>query len=153
MTKGTLNLISALETYVRSQINVADNQELVFDFKAGRGDYGPSATLDIVPAGLKAVAASDALMSKAAPSKDEKAVAAITSAPAAAVAAAKPNITATPEARTEPKAEPVSQPVAKPSFNIGKKPEPVAEPKAEAEAENQEDEGASLDDRGNSMTW
>ena len=49
----TLNqdeILVAIETYVRSQINIADNQEISIDLKAGRGENGYSATLDIRPA-------------------------------------------------------------------------------------------------------
>jgi len=37
----------AVETYVRSQIAIAENQTLTVDFTAGRGPNGLSATLDI----------------------------------------------------------------------------------------------------------
>lgn len=49
----TLNqdeILTAIETYVRSQINIADNQEIAIDLKAGRGENGYTATLDIRPA-------------------------------------------------------------------------------------------------------
>lgn len=49
----TLNqeeIVDAIEDYVRSQITIADNQKIDIDFKAGRGDNGVSATLDIRPA-------------------------------------------------------------------------------------------------------
>ena len=52
----TLNqdeILAALESYVRSQITVAEDQTIVFDLKAGRGEHGFSATLDIVPANVK----------------------------------------------------------------------------------------------------
>lgn len=55
----TLNheeILTALDTYVRSQINIADNQEIEIDMKAGRGDNGYSATLDIVQSKSKAPA-------------------------------------------------------------------------------------------------
>lgn len=39
----------ALVTYVRGQINLNDDQEIGIDFKAGRGDNGYTATLDIRP--------------------------------------------------------------------------------------------------------
>lgn len=38
---------AALEVYVRSQINIADNQEFSIDFNAGRAPNGPTATIDI----------------------------------------------------------------------------------------------------------
>ncbi|MCA8869074.1 MAG: hypothetical protein KDA67_10520 [Rhodobacteraceae bacterium] len=51
----TLNqdeILTAIENYVRSQINIADNQRSEIDLKAGRGEYGFTATLDIVPADM-----------------------------------------------------------------------------------------------------
>lgn len=48
----TLNqdeIMQALDVYVRTQINIALNQKVVIDLKAGRGENGYSATLDIVP--------------------------------------------------------------------------------------------------------
>jgi hypothetical protein len=41
-------IIKALDTYVRSQINIAQDQDIIIDLKAGRGENGYSATLDIV---------------------------------------------------------------------------------------------------------
>lgn len=49
----TLNqdeIIDAVKAYVRSQINIASNQDIVIDLRAGRGENGFTATLDIVPA-------------------------------------------------------------------------------------------------------
>ena len=43
-------IMSALESYVRNQITVNANQKIVIDLKAGRGENGFSATLDIQPA-------------------------------------------------------------------------------------------------------
>lgn len=40
-------ILEALEAYVRDQINISANQEIKIDLKAGRGDNGFSATLDI----------------------------------------------------------------------------------------------------------
>lgn len=37
----------AIDAYVRSQISINDDQEVVIELKAGRGDNGFSATLDI----------------------------------------------------------------------------------------------------------
>lgn len=39
----------ALDNFVRSRISVSDGQDIVFDLKAGRGDNGFTATLEIVP--------------------------------------------------------------------------------------------------------
>ena len=50
----TLNqdeIFSALDAYVRSQISVKDGMEISIDMKAGRGENGYSATIDIVPEG------------------------------------------------------------------------------------------------------
>lgn len=47
----TLNhdeILKALDIYVRSQINIAQDQDIIIDLKAGRGENGYSATLDIV---------------------------------------------------------------------------------------------------------
>jgi len=38
---------AALEVYVKSQINIAENQEFSIDFNAGRSPNGPTATIDI----------------------------------------------------------------------------------------------------------
>lgn len=49
----TLNqdeIFVAIEQYVRAQITVNDDQEIDIDLKAGRGENGHSATLDIRPA-------------------------------------------------------------------------------------------------------
>lgn len=40
-------ILEALESYVRDQITIASNQEIKIDLKAGRGENGFSATLDI----------------------------------------------------------------------------------------------------------
>ena len=40
-------IISALEQYVRSQISIKTGQTIVIDLKAGRGENGFSANLDI----------------------------------------------------------------------------------------------------------
>lgn len=48
----TLNqdeIVAAVVAYVHGQINVAANQKIEVDFKAGRGDNGITATLDIRP--------------------------------------------------------------------------------------------------------
>lgn len=42
-------IVSAIETYVRGQITITDNQEIAIELKAGRGENGFSATLDIRP--------------------------------------------------------------------------------------------------------
>ena len=47
----TLNheeILKALDIYVRSQINIAQDHDIIIDLKAGRGENGYSATLDIV---------------------------------------------------------------------------------------------------------
>ena len=52
----TLNeneITAAVEAYVHTQINVAEDQELTIEFTAGRGANGLTATLDIAAAGSK----------------------------------------------------------------------------------------------------
>lgn len=147
---------TSIQNYVRSQINVADNQDIVIDLKAGRGENGFSANLDIVPANMaKSVTITADTVevpskaktpepkptkqaTKAKPStfKEEDAVAAISS---------------TPEDRKEP--EEKEEKVAKPSFNLtakaGGAEGTITATPIEEEAD---DAGSSLDDRGNSMT-
>jgi len=132
----TLNhdeIVSALQTYVRSQITVAEDQDIVIDLKAGRGDNGFSATLDIVPAGMSRSTAPEPK-----PVTQTKPVATPASKPAA--------ITSTPEDRKDPADEPKAEPEkpkpaakAKPTFGI-KKAEPKAEPEPVAD-EPEEDDG------------
>lgn len=50
ITLNEAEIMNALEIYVRSQINIARNQRISIDLKAGRGDNGYSATLEILPA-------------------------------------------------------------------------------------------------------
>lgn len=40
----------ALRNYVNEQVNIREGHEIVIDLKAGRGENGFSATIDIVPA-------------------------------------------------------------------------------------------------------
>ena len=137
----TLNhdeIVSALQTYVRSQITVAEDQDIVIDLKAGRGDNGFSATLDIVPAGLSRSTAPEPK-----PVTQPKPVATPASKPAA--------ITSTPEDRKDPADEPEAEPEtvkpkpaakAKPTFGIKKaepkaEPEPVADEPEEADGESE----------------
>ena len=47
ITLNQAEIEDAIETYVRNQITIADNQEIVMDFKAGRSDAGYTVTLDI----------------------------------------------------------------------------------------------------------
>ena len=57
----TLNhdeILEALDAYVRTQIAIAPGQQVAIDLKAGRGENGFSATLDIVPAKAAPVAES-----------------------------------------------------------------------------------------------
>lgn len=42
---------AALRKYVNEQVNIRDGHEITIDLKAGRGENGFSATIDIVPAG------------------------------------------------------------------------------------------------------
>ena len=104
----TLNqdeIFSALDAYVRSQISVKDGMEISIDMKAGRGENGYSATIDIVPEGT----------AKAAP--------ATTAAPASkGNPFAKPAAAAT--ASVEPSTEETTSPTEEPLA-------PVEEPAAE----------------------
>jgi hypothetical protein len=43
-------ILSALELFVRNQIAIKDTQKIIIDLKAGRGENGFSANLDIVSA-------------------------------------------------------------------------------------------------------
>lgn len=47
-------ILDALEDYVRSKISISESQKIIFDLKAGRGENGFTATLDIVANGSKA---------------------------------------------------------------------------------------------------
>ena len=40
-------ILAAIDAYVRTQVNIADNQTISVDMKAGRGEHGFSATLEI----------------------------------------------------------------------------------------------------------
>ena len=42
---------TALRRYVNDQVNIREGHEITIDLKAGRGENGFSATIDIVPAG------------------------------------------------------------------------------------------------------
>lgn len=51
----TLNqdeILEAVKSYVRGQINIAANQDILIELRATRGETGFTATLDIVPAKL-----------------------------------------------------------------------------------------------------
>lgn len=109
---------------------MADNQDIVIDMKAGRGENGFSATLDIVPAGMNGKATPMTTESKAA---------------AEPKAETKANISSTPENRKEPETKSVSKPT------FGKKAEAQPEPDPVVTGPDEEDTGSSLDDRGNTM--
>lgn len=49
LTLNEEEIKDAIIAYVRSQINIANNQHIEVDMKVGRGDNGYSATLDICP--------------------------------------------------------------------------------------------------------
>lgn len=112
----TLNqeeILEALETYVRGQIAIADNQKIDIDLKAGRGDNGYSATLDIrnaAPApksnATRSVSAPDeekepGATALGAPAVEEEAAAAIPNAPADDSEEAPAAETETPAAETQ----------------------------------------------------
>ena len=42
---------TAIKNYVNQQVNIREGQEITIDLKAGRGENGFSATIDIVPEG------------------------------------------------------------------------------------------------------
>lgn len=50
ITLNQTEIETALRRYVNDQVNVKDGNEIVIDLKAGRGDNGFSAIIDIVPA-------------------------------------------------------------------------------------------------------
>lgn len=50
ITLNQAEIETALRRYVNDQVNVKDGNEIVIDLKAGRGDNGFSAIIDIVPA-------------------------------------------------------------------------------------------------------
>lgn len=116
-------MLTAIETFVRSQIVVSQNQKITIELKAGRGENGYSAILDIVPS---------------------KATTRSTPAPGAVNTPTKAAITETPEDRKEPSdeveakrkaaAEAASKTARKSAFTL-KDEEPEAE-EVTAEAED-----------------
>lgn len=52
ITMNQEEIVEAVKAYVYRQIRVNEDQDITIDFKAGRGENGISATLDIVPAAL-----------------------------------------------------------------------------------------------------
>lgn len=48
ITLNEAEIVDAIQDYVRKQINISDGRDIEVDLKAGRGDNGFSATLDIV---------------------------------------------------------------------------------------------------------
>ena len=115
----TLNqdeIFAALDAYVREQISVKDGMEVAIDMKAGRGENGYSATIDIVPAGT----------AKATP------VAPVASAPAAATPVKTSNPFAKPSQATAPVSAPVT-PAEEPEAQISANPEDRQDPNQEAE--------------------
>lgn len=76
ITLNQTEILTALEAYVRSQVNIAENHKAVIELKAGRVD-GYTATLDIVPDG-------SVLLIKTTPVYREPAAEAAPVAPAAA---------------------------------------------------------------------
>ena len=51
ITLNQTEIETALRRYVNDQVNVREGHEITIDLKAGRGENGFSATIDIVPAG------------------------------------------------------------------------------------------------------
>ena len=50
ITLNQTEIETALRRYVNDQVNIREGHEIVIDLKAGRGENGFSATIDIVPA-------------------------------------------------------------------------------------------------------
>ncbi len=55
ITLNETELMEALENYVRSQITISDDQDIKIELRAGRGENGFTATLDIVSSKAKPV--------------------------------------------------------------------------------------------------
>lgn len=56
ITLDQTEIEAALRRYVEEQVNIREGNEISIDLKAGRGENGFSATIDIQPAGTKAAA-------------------------------------------------------------------------------------------------
>lgn len=116
----TLNqdeIFSALDAYVRSQISVKDGMEISIDMKAGRGENGYSATIDIVPEGTAKAAAATAPISKGNPFAKPATAASTTpvetpaeETPVEEASALVEEATQEPEAPAEEGAEPATKP-------------------------------------------
>lgn len=50
ITLNQTEIETALRRYVNDQVNIREGHEIIIDLKAGRGENGFSATIDIVPA-------------------------------------------------------------------------------------------------------
>ena len=50
ITLNQTEIETALRRYVNEQVNIREGHEVIIDLKAGRGENGFSATIDIVPA-------------------------------------------------------------------------------------------------------
>lgn len=50
ITLNQTEIETALRRYVNEQVNIREGHEIIIDLKAGRGENGFSATIDIVPA-------------------------------------------------------------------------------------------------------
>ena len=139
----TLNqeeILEALDTYVRSQITISENQEISIDLKAGRGENGFTATLDIRPASTATL-----VRARSAELRDSDMTANTmtnggdpgTKLPAAE--APKETVKETVKEGARDAAETTSKPTASKFAGIGKKtataPVPDPEPEATAEAE------------------
>lgn len=115
--KITLNqeeIHQAVEAYVRSQINIAQNQEVAIDFTAGRGPDGLTATLDIRTIQVAAPVVAPVAVAAAQPTRramPARAPAAATE-PAAEPVLAQAVMSPVTEAPTEPVAETEPEQVA-----------------------------------------
>ena len=140
----TLNhdeILEALDAYVRTQIAIAPGQQVTIDLKAGRGENGFSATLDIVPVSRKT-------------SVSEERMAAAYCEPDAPVETPKATGNTInpvkPAALSAPKASPFGKPKAvekalEPEVEVGT-PEEATEPTQEAQEEDPAPEIPNEDD-------
>lgn len=130
----TLNhdeILEALDAYVRTQIAIAPGQQVTIDLKAGRGENGFSATLDIVPA-----ARSKTVIP--APSQSTSQSLGCSDAPGGQ------NLISPPAALTAPKSNPFAKAAAKSQPETQEAPETAEEGDLEAdEAETQQEATAA----------
>lgn len=134
ITLNEAEILTALENYVRKQITISEGQTIAIDLKAGRGENGFSATLDIIDGSMEA-----ALPTPKPKPKGEDLL-------AAAKAKATPKV----EPKPEPKAEKVKEPEPAPTKDIDPL---VAELEAAGPVEEEQEESnvTSIDPKGNEI--